>query len=121
MQLELLKDRFCVCKIDSVSQVNMQSDFFFLAKTDSETSLVCKEEDAPKECAVIDKVWRGFRIVGALDFSLVGILADISALLAKAGVPIFAVSTYDTDYILVKEQYIDKALTALKDGAYSLM
>ena len=121
MQLELLQDRFCVCKIDSVSQVNTQSDFFFLAKTDSETSLVCKEVDAPKERAVIDKVWRGFRIVGTLDFSLVGILADISSVLAKAGAPIFAVSTYDTDYILVKEEYLDNALIALKDGGYSIM
>lgn len=118
MQLQILKDKFCVCKIDDVNQVNMQSEFFFLAKTHNETSLVCLERDAPKDCKAIDRDWRGVCVVGTLDFSLVGVLAGISAVLAKADVPIFAVSTYDTDYILVKEENFDKALTALKDGGY---
>ncbi|MDE5756673.1 MAG: ACT domain-containing protein [Clostridia bacterium] len=120
MVLELLQDKFCVCKIDSVKQANIQSDFFFLAKTDGEVSLVCKEADAPKDSAIVEKGWRAMRVVGALDFSLVGILADISSVLAKAGVPIFAVSTYDTDYILIKQEYLEKALSALKDGGYKI-
>ena len=120
MQIELLNDNFCVCKIDDVSQADIQSDFFFLAKTDSEISLVCKEFDAPKESVSVDRVWRGLRIVGTLDFSLVGILADISSVLAKAGAPIFAVSTYDTDYILIKQDYLDKALTALEESGYKI-
>ena len=120
MKLQLIKDKFCVCRIDNVNQVNIQSDFFFLAKTDEEISLVCKEADAPKDCIKIDKTWRGMRIVGTLDFSLVGILSDISAVLAKAGVPIFAVSTYDTDYILIKQEYLDKALSALQESGYTV-
>ena len=120
MQLRLLQDKFCVCKIDSVSKVDLQSDFFFLAKTDSEISLVCKEADAPKDSAVAEYGWRGLRVVGTLDFSLVGILADISSVLAKAGAPIFAVSTYDTDYILIKQEYLDKALTALEESGYKI-
>ncbi|MDE6475028.1 MAG: ACT domain-containing protein [Clostridia bacterium] len=120
MQLQIIKDRFCVCKIDDVNQVDIQSEFFFLAKTHNETSLVCLEHDAPKDCVAIDRYWRGLCIVGILDFSLVGILADISAVLAKAGVPIFAVSTYDTDYILVKEENFDRALAALKESGYDI-
>lgn len=121
MQLQLLDDRFCVCKIDGVSQVDFQSDFFFLAKTDFEVSLVCKEKDAPKASMAMDKYWRALRIAGILDFSLVGILSDISSVLANAGVPIFAVSTYDTDYILIREEYLDKALNALKESKYTLL
>ncbi|MDE6472518.1 MAG: ACT domain-containing protein [Clostridia bacterium] len=118
MLLEVLQDNFCVCKINSVSQADMQSDFFFLAKTDGEVSLVCKEQDAPKNCVAIEKDWRGIRVVGALDFALVGILSRLSTILANAGIPIFAVSTYDTDYILVKENCFDKALSVLKDNGY---
>lgn len=118
MQLQLLNDKFCICKIDSVKQADLQSDFFFIAKTDEEISLVCKEANAPKNCIKIDKTWRGMRIVGTLDFSLVGVLSDISAVLAKAGAPIFAVSTYDTDYILIKQEYLDKALGALQESGY---
>ncbi len=99
----------------------MQSDFFFLAKTDGEVSLVCKEADVPKDSLAVDSTWRGLRVVGTLDFSLVGILSNISSVLANSGVPIFAVSTYDTDYILIKEQYLDKALTALEKGGYSVI
>lgn len=120
MQLQIFKDRFCVCKIEDVNQLDIQSEFFFLAKTRNETSLVCKYEDSPKNCVAIDKYWRCFCIVGILDFSLVGILADISAILAKAGVPIFAVSTYNTDYILVKEENFDKALIMLKESGYDI-
>ena len=121
MQIELLKDKFCVCKIDDVSQANIKSDFFFLANTDSEVSLVCKEVDAPKDSVAVDRSWRALRIVGTLDFSLVGILSKISTVLANAGVPIFAVSTYDTDYILIKEERVDKACRTLKKSGYSII
>ena len=114
MVLELLEDDFSVCKIDEVKQVNLQSDFFFLAKTDGETSLVCKEQDVPKNCQTVSDNWRAMRVVGSLDFALVGILSRLASALAKAKVPIFAVSTFDTDYILVKEEYIDEAVSALK-------
>lgn len=120
MKLQLLDDRFCVCKIDGVSRFDIQSDFFFLAKTEFELSLVCKEKDAPKDSLAIDKHWRALRVEGTLDFSLVGILSNIASVLAKAGIPIFAVSTYDTDYILLKEGYLDKALNALKEAEYTL-
>lgn len=118
MLLEVLQDNFCVCKIDSVSQADIKSDFFFLAKTDGEVSLVCKEQDMPKNCLNIDRDWRGIRVSGTLEFALVGILSKISTVLADAGIPIFAVSTYDTDYILVKENYFANALSVLKDNGY---
>ena len=118
MVLQLIDDNFCVCKINSVEQVNLLSDFFFFAKTDGETSLVCKEQDVPKDCQNTSGIWRAMRVVGTLDFALVGILSRIASILAKADVPIFAVSTFDTDYILVKENYIDKAIGTLKENGY---
>ncbi len=81
-------------------------------------SLVCKEQDEPKNCLNIDRDWRGIRVSGTLEFALVGILSKISTVLANADIPIFAVSTYDTDYILVKENYFANALSVLKDNGY---
>ena len=70
--------------------------------------------------SVRDDGWKGFRIEGVLDFSLIGILSKISAILAENKVGIFAVSTYNTDYIFVKEENFDKAINALKDNGYDV-
>ena len=65
--------------------------------------------------------WRGFRIQGVLDFSLTGILSKLSAILAENGVGIFAISTFNTDYILVKAENFDKALKVLSDAGYDVV
>ncbi|MCD7777598.1 MAG: ACT domain-containing protein, partial [Clostridiales bacterium] len=67
-----------------------------------------------------DDGWKGFRIQGVLDFSLIGILSKISAVLADTGIPIFAVSTYNTDYIFVKEENYQRALDKLKHFGYKI-
>ena len=74
----------------------------------------------PEKTLVRDDGWKGFRIEGVLDFSLIGILSKISAILAENKVGIFAVSTYNTDYIFVKEENFDKAINALKDNGYDV-
>ena len=78
-------------------------------KTDEEKSLVCLTEDVPDNTIEREDGWKAFRIEGILDFSLIGILSQISALLAENEIGIFAISTYNTDYILVKEKNYLKA------------
>ena len=84
-------------------------------------SLVCKTEDTPPNPVERDDGWRGFRIQGVLDFSLIGILAKLSGILAEHRIGIFAVSTYNTDYILVKEENFDAALMALEKNGYNVI
>ena len=96
----------------------MGCDFYFVGKTDEEVSLVCKTEDAPARTLERDDGWLGFRIEGQLDFSLIGVLARISTVLAEASIGIFVVSTFDTDYILVKAADFDRATTALTNAGY---
>ncbi len=71
-----------------------------------------------KNTIVCDSGWRAFRIEGILDFSLTGILARAADILANAKIPIFAVSTYNTDYILIKNEFFQKALDVLKENNY---
>ena len=99
----------------------MDSEFFFIGKTDEEISLVCRTEDTPQETVERDDGWRGFRISGVLDFSLIGILSKLSGILAEKKIGIFAVSTYNTDYILVKEENFEKALHALEEEGYTVV
>ena len=121
MELKTIPYRFTVCKLMSVGDLPSDIDFCFTAKTDEEISLVCKTEDVPEKTLVRDDGWKGFRIEGVLDFSLIGILSKISAILAENKVGIFAVSTYNTDYIFVKEENFDKAINALKDNGYDVV
>lgn len=120
MELKTIPYNFTVCKLMSVGDLPSGIVFCFTAKTDEEISLVCKTEDVPEKTLVRDDGWKGFRIEGVLDFSLIGILSKISAILAENKVGIFAVSTYNTDYIFVKEENFDKAINALKDNGYDI-
>lgn len=122
MILELLPCRFSVCRVKRQEAFDCGGDFVFTARTDREWSLVCQTEFAPaaSDCDAREDGWRAFRVAGVLDFSLIGILAGLSGVLARAGVGIFAVSTYDTDYILFREQALDMALAALRDAGYQI-
>ena len=121
LELQKLSFRLTVCKVKSVSDIDMDSEFFFIGKTDEEISLVCRTEDTPQETVERDDGWRGFRISGVLDFSLIGILSKLSGILAEKKIGIFAVSTYNTDYILVKEEKKKKALLALEEEGYTVV
>jgi len=112
---------FTVCRVESLSGICMDSEFMFIGKTDEELSLVCPTADVPDNTLEREDGWLGFRIEGVLDFSLVGILAGISKVLADSGIGLFAVSTYNTDYILVKRENFDKAMSALALSGYSVV
>ena len=120
MELKRIAHELTVCKVANVSDVDLAAEFYFIGKTDEEVSLVCKTQDAPKETIEREDGWRGFRIQGTLDFSLIGILSKLSGVLADNGIGIFAVSTYNTDYILVKEENYERALSALASSGYTI-
>ena len=118
LELKILPQDLTVCKVAAVSDIDLDAEFYFLGRTDEELSLVCRTEDAPANTLAREDGWRGFRIQGTLDFSLVGILSKLSAVLAENGIGIFAVSTFNTDYILVKAENLDRALAALAAAGY---
>ena len=113
MTLELLPMTFAVCQLPLETRADCDSPFTFFARTDGEASLVCASEKIPPDALRVEPGWRCLRVQGTLDFSLVGILAKIAGCLADAKIPIFAVSTYDTDYVLIKAACLDRAAEAL--------
>lgn len=121
MKLKKLPHNLTVCKTQSISDINQSADFFFISRTDEELSLVCRTEDVPERALERDDGWRGFRIEGVLDFSLIGILSKLSAVLAENGIGIFAVSTFNTDYILVKEENFDRTMDVLAAAGYEVV
>ena len=120
MKLKKLPYTLTVCKMETVEQIDLNDGFYFIGRTDEEISLVCRTECTPARTLEREDGWRGFRIEGTLDFSLIGILSPIAAILAENKIGIFAVSTYNTDYVLVKEENFDKAMTALGAAGYEI-
>ena len=121
MKLRKLPYELSVCKLNSNTDFNFNLDFCFYAKTDDEISLVCKTQDVPSDAVVRGDGWCGFYFDETLDFSLIGVLAKISAVLSENNIGIFAVSTYNTDYILVKSENFDKAVSVLKSNGYTFV
>ena len=120
LKLEKLPYNLTVCKVAEEKDLATDSRIFFIGKTDEEYSLVCETSAVPKCTTARDDGWKAFRICGMLDFSLIGTLSRISAILAEHKIGIFAVSTFNTDYILVKEEQFEAALFALKEAGYSI-
>ena len=120
MKLKKLPYALTVCKLETAEQIDLNAGFYFIGRTDEELSLVCRTECTPARTLEREDGWRGFRIEGTLDFSLIGILSPIAAILAENKIGIFAVSTYNTDYVLVKEENFDKAMTALGAAGYEI-
>jgi len=121
MELKKITYNLTVCKVAKISDIDLTTEFFFIGKTDEELSLVCRTEDTPENTMERDDGWRGFRIQGVLDFSLIGILSKLSGILAEHKIGIFAVSTYNTDYILVKEENFERALEVLASEGYTVV
>lgn len=121
MRIKRIGCEFSVCKVADFSQVDLDGEYCFVGKTDEERSLVCRSECVPGNVLECENGWRAFRIEGVLDFSLIGILAEISALLAERKIGIFAVSTYNTDYIFTKKENFERAVQALEEAGYQVV
>lgn len=123
LTMKLLCEKYGVCRLnktDSIPEWVKYSEFFSITKTLDELSVVCVEDTIPNDIKC-ERDWRILKIEGVLDFSLIGILASISAILAQKGISIFAISTYDTDYILVKNKHINNAIESLVNEGYEVI
>lgn len=120
MELKILEQSFSVCKLQDAAAIDWNRPFCFVGQTDEELSLVCETSVTPENTIARVDGWRGFRIQGVLDFSMVGVLAAISSLLAKNGISIFAISTYNTDYLFTKEENFQSAVALLTQEGYSV-
>ena len=118
LMMTALCQEFSICKVVDYTQIDLESPFVFTGSTDEEKSLVCPTELVPQNTVKRDDGWKALRINGMLDFSLVGVLARISTILAENSIGIFAVSTFNTDYIFVKKCNFDKAIQALEDAGF---
>ena len=121
MKIQVIPFSFSVCQVSDYSQVDLEHEFCFPGRTDEERSLVCPTELVPRNTTAREDGWRAFRLQGVLDFSLIGILAQIAELLAREGIAIFALSTYNTDYILIKEARFSDALDTLARAGYEIL
>ena len=121
IEIKRLNQDFSVCKVIDYSLVNLNAEYSFIGKTDEEKSLVCLTSDVPPNVIERDDGWKDFRIQGILDFSLIGILAKIAEILAKNSISIFVISTYNTDYVLIKKENYQKALDILEYSGYEVV
>ena len=121
MEIKRLDNSFTVCKVQDYSLVSLEDEYCFIGKTDEENSLVCISEKVPENVIEREDGWRAFRIQGVLDFSLIGILSKITSILAEHSIGVFAISTYNTDYIFVKNENFCKALKFITNEGYEIV
>jgi len=122
LTLDLLSDELAVCRLPldaAVPNWAWSGELTSITSTDDELSVVCCADPVPDDIRHTAG-WRAFKVRGPLDFGLVGILARLSSTLADAGVSIFAISTYDTDYVLVRAPQLDEAIAALESAGYGV-
>jgi uncharacterized protein len=122
--LVVLSDTLAICRLNSTQPlpawVKMgEGEFFSATRTPDELSIIVADSRAPKD-AKCERGWRLLRVRGSLDFNQVGIIAGLSGALADAGVSIFALSTYDTDYVMMKQADLDRAVAALHQAGYTV-
>lgn len=122
LTLELLAERLAIIRLPpdaDVPQLPLSNSLLSLTVTRDEISIVCPEDAAPEgvESAL---GWRALRVAGELDFALIGIMASLTGALAAAGVSVFALSTYTTDYLLVREAALDQAVAALRSAGHTV-
>ena len=120
MRLQIIEGKFSVCKVENLRAVNFNVPWLFVGKTDAEISVVCLTADVPHATLAREDGWRTLRVAEQMDFGLTGVLAGLSTVLAQAGISIFAVSTFDTDYILVKAENLGLAQSALEAGGHTI-
>lgn len=123
LTMKLLEGKYGVVRLDKTELIPewaKNSEFYSITKTADELSIVCSQKSIPSDVKW-EKNWRILKIEGPLDFSLIGILSSISTILAQKGISIFAISTYDTDYILVKDKEINNAIVALSNERYEVI
>ena len=119
LALRLLPGRCAVCRLDPHAPLpawafHNDATFWSLTRTPDELSLVCDQDSVPPSVARVEPGWRALQAEGPIPFDDTGVLASLATPLAEAGIPLFALSTYDTDVVLVKERDLERALAVLR-------
>lgn len=120
LTLRVLEGRLAVCQLEAGVEIPgwaTVESFFSVTRTEDELSIVCPEERVP-EGVTHEQGWRALKLEGPFELSMVGVLSSVAAPLARAGASIFAVSTFDTDYVLVREEQVDSAVDALREHGH---
>ena len=120
LTLSILPDTFSICRLEANARVPDWLDahsFVSITRTADELSLVCLDKNIPTE-VIANRGWRCLKVEGPLDLSLTGILTSLAVPLAEARIGIFAISTFDTDYVLVKEQALTDAIAILGQAGH---
>lgn len=120
--LTLLPATFAVCRLEpgaSIPAWAITGTFFSITRTTDEFSIVCNQADVP-EGVRCERGWRCFKLAGPIPFSTVGVLASLVTPLADAGISVFVISTFDTDYLLVKEGDVEKAVETLCQAGHEV-
>ena len=121
MNFIVLRGKYSIYKFKNQSVLPewiYSSDFYSVTKTKDELSVIAFQTESISEDIVCSNDWRIIKIEGPLDFSLVGIIADIAAIFKEKKIPIFTISTYETDYILVKQKDLSAGMKALRDKGH---
>jgi hypothetical protein len=116
LSLAILSDSFAVCRLradEDIPNWALSGSFCSLTRASDELSIVCPQELVPEGVQAV-RGWRSMRVEGKLDFTLVGVLSSLTSSLAHVGIVVFVISTYDTDYVFVKESDLDRAVAALR-------
>lgn len=120
LAMTVLEEHLSICQLDVKAEIPpwaTGSSYFSVTRTEDELSIVCPEQDVPEDVSQ-ERGWRALKLEGPFELSMVGVLASIAAPLAEAGVSIFAVSTFDTDYLLVRGKQLDFAVDTLREHGH---
>ena len=124
MQLTILPERFAICRLSPQQPLpnwlSYVGTLISVTCTSDECSIVCPEERVPQDVQS-ERGWKAIKVLGPLDFSLTGILASLATTLANEQIPLFALSTFDTDYLLIKEIFIQQAQDVLTQSGHTFI
>jgi hypothetical protein len=122
VQLYVLDDLYAVVRLEPDAPAPawaQHGPFWSITRSDSELSVVCREDDVPPDASA-ERGWCAFEVAGPLDFSLTGVVSSLVTPLADDGIPLFVVSTFETDYLLVREHDLHRSVEALTIAGHSV-
>jgi uncharacterized protein len=123
LKFKVLPNKYAICRLSPNAAIPgwlATAEFFSVTRTAEELSVVAVQELAEAEDADCSREWRIMKIEGPLDLTIVGLIAGVAGVFKDAGVPIFTMSTYDTDYIMVKEQDLGAGIRALEASGHEV-
>jgi len=118
----ILQETFVICRLDRDAPIPdwaVQGNLYSVTRTKDELSIVCPLINVPKGI-VCDQGWSCLKVKGPLDLSLTGIISSIASTLERENISLFSLSTYDTDYVMVKEKDLEKAIFALTEAGHRI-